>query len=141
VDLDFTCQELSTDILIIKFVCVVVEIRFFCEADHTGSLQSCKYTKERRQEEEECPNCGVEPPSIGKESIIMFKKRVAADDVNAIMAFASCYENGKGGLPQDHEKAFELYQRAATLGSAKALYFLGHSYIRGDIVEQDWKRQ
>ena len=42
-----------------------------------------------------------------------------------------CYEHGKGGLTKDEAKAVEWYQKAAEMGSARAMYNLGVCYKYG----------
>lgn len=49
---------------------------------------------------------------------------------------ATCHRRG-WGAPRDPEKAFELYQAAAALGSALAMGQLGVCYERGEGVPQD----
>ena len=44
------------------------------------------------------------------------------------------------GVPQDYEKANELYRRAGQLGCAEAYYNLGNSYYYGRGVEVDKKK-
>lgn len=47
------------------------------------------------------------------------------------------YSSGRG-VPRDHAKARELYERAAALGHAPAHYILGFLYDSGDGVRQDY---
>ena len=50
------------------------------------------------------------------------------------------YAHGKYGLPQDVDKALELYHRAAELGHAAAYNNIGATYHVGNGVEQDGKK-
>ena len=50
------------------------------------------------------------------------------------------YDEGINGLPVDHFKAVELYQRASELGCAAAHYNLGYSYDTGEGVTIDKKK-
>ena len=47
----------------------------------------------------------------------------------AIMSVAGFYLEGFGGLTEDHDRAIELYQQAADLGSAEAEFQLGSLYL------------
>lgn len=60
------------------------------------------------------------------------KKTDGAGDVHAIYEYG-CIFYGKGelGLPQDMDKAFEFWQRAADLGHAGASYNIGYNYFNG----------
>jgi TPR repeat protein len=61
-------------------------------------------------------------------------KRVTANDAGAIDMLAHLYEEGLEGLQQDHEKAKELYIRAADLGNGKSHINLGSIYEgKGDL--------
>ena len=44
---------------------------------------------------------------------------------------------GGYGLPQDWEKALELFHRAEELGNAKSYYNLGKAYYHGEGAERD----
>ena len=43
------------------------------------------------------------------------KKRIALNDAEAFNQMGLAYIKGKRGLPQDHRKAFELFNRGAEL--------------------------
>lgn len=57
----------------------------------------------------------------------------------AISQLAQLYERGDGGVPQNFEKARQLYQRAIELGSVYDKYSLGQMYEFGRGVEQNRK--
>jgi TPR repeat protein len=50
------------------------------------------------------------------------------------------YADGDLGLQKDMNKAFELWTRAAELGSCIAHYQIGGAYYQGDGVEKDTKK-
>ena len=52
--------------------------------------------------------------------IEMTKKRMEVDDAEAIYTLGCCYYNGRRGLPQDLDKALELWHRAGELGSVES---------------------
>jgi TPR repeat protein len=53
---------------------------------------------------------------------------------------ASQYQKGRYDLPQDFEKAFQLYSRAAEFGLAFVHYEIGLIYDAGEYVERDLKK-
>jgi len=48
------------------------------------------------------------------------RKRVEANDPQAFVLLGFAYNDGQYGLAQDSSKAFELWSRAAELGSVSA---------------------
>jgi hypothetical protein len=78
---------------------------------------------------DKCPFCKAE--KIGKteeERVEGLMQRVEASDAGAMCKLASFYFMGEGGVLQDQEKAKELWNQAAELGSSKANFFLGAFY-------------
>ena len=65
------------------------------------------------------------------------KKRIELNDSNAFYELATWYYCGKNGLPQDIGKAFELWNRAAELGSVISHFYIALAYEDGEGVEQD----
>ena len=61
-------------------------------------------------------------------------------NAEAFHLFAQFYDDGVMGIPQDHQKANELYLKAGELGSANAYCNLGVAYDQGIGVEVDMKR-
>jgi uncharacterized protein len=71
------------------------------------------------------------------------KKNKEADGKGNARAFNTlgfAYKRGDYGLPQDTEKANELYLKAGELGCAVAYYNLGNLYKDGMGVEVDMKK-
>ena len=76
----------------------------------------------------------------GEELIDRVKKRAEGDDADAIYQLGLDYQNGENGLPQDVEKAVQLWHRAGELGHAKACHIVGNAYYHGRGVERDEKK-
>jgi len=85
----------------------------------------------------ECPFCRAIRPTSNEELMQRIKKRVKAGDAEAICIMARYYRDGTYGLPQDMDKALELWHRAADAGIAKAYGNIGNSYHLGIGVEVD----
>jgi len=88
----------------------------------------------------ECPFCRVVAPKSNKVSIERLKKRMEANDANAMRNVGCYYGNGRNGFPQDFKKALELWHRAAELGHAAAYNSIGLAYYLGKGVEVDKKK-
>ena len=62
------------------------------------------------------------------------------NDAEAIFDLGAFYDDGLCGLQQNNAKAFELWHRAAELGSAEAHYNIGNAYFDGQGVERDMNK-
>jgi len=91
-------------------------------------------------EKETCVFCRTEAPSSDEVLIERVKKRVKANDAQAICNLGSYYELGTMGLRQDHAKALELYHKSARLGNNIAHFNLSLCYQTGDIGEKDTRK-
>ena len=100
----------------------------------------CIHAVEMMDGEAKCPFCRVPTPESDEEVIGMIMKRVEMDDAKAIFNYGCYYYDGLCGLPQNYEKAFELWHRAGELGCASAYYSIGHAYYCGRGVERDEKK-
>jgi TPR repeat protein len=87
-----------------------------------------------------CVFCRTELPSSDEEDSERMKKRMEANDVQAMANLGSYYQLGMMGLRQDNAKALELYQKSATLGHNFAHYNLSVCYQEGGIVETDTRK-
>ena len=87
-----------------------------------------------------CAFCRTPPFFSDGETINRIKKLMKKGNAEAFNMLAGCYDDGVRGLPQDLQKANELYLKAGELGSAIAYYNLGDSYNRGTGVEMDKKK-
>jgi len=59
-------------------------------------------------------------------------KRIEANDAEALITMGNFYRHGQFGLPSDRDKAMELWQKAAELGSAHANFRIGFKYMCSD---------
>ena len=87
-----------------------------------------------------CPFCRVPAPTSEEEIFKRLKKRVEVGDAEAIHNLGCDYDEGGYGLPQDWEKALELWYRAAELDNTKSYYCIGNAYVFGRGVERDEKK-
>jgi TPR repeat protein len=87
-----------------------------------------------------CPFCREVIGDDDDKLIQMVNSRMAANDPEASFQLGYLYQNGAKGFPEDHEKAFELYTKAADLGSIEAHRELGNHYICGDGTVKDIKK-
>ena len=86
-----------------------------------------------------CPFCRAPAPSE-EEATEREKKRVEVNDAFAIFNLGCYYKNGIRGLPQDRDKALELWHRAAEFGCTAAYYNIGNAYSNGVGVARDKKK-
>ena len=84
-----------------------------------------------------CPFCRVPTPTSDEEIIERYKKRAEMDDANGFFNLGCCYRHGEYGVPQDWDKALELWHRAGELGCALAYSSIGNAYVIGDCIEKD----
>lgn len=91
--------------------------------------------------EELCPFCRTPEVSQGKDDADRAKKLLKAGNGNAeaFNYLAGYYFQGLNGVPQNMEKAHELFLKAGELGCAQAYYNLGYSYS-GNGAEVDTKK-
>ena len=91
-------------------------------------------------DDELCPFCRTPFPTSNEEGVERIKKRVEVGDAMAIYNLACYYDEGKFDLPQDWDKALELWHRAGELGNAHSYHNIGHEYMTGRSVEGDMKK-
>ena len=72
-----------------------------------------------------------------EETIRRTNNLINKGNANAYYMLAGCYVDGEMGLPQDRQKANELYLKAGELGCAPAYFNLGNTYSCGRGVEVD----
>ena len=87
-----------------------------------------------------CVFCRTEASSSDEESIERLKKRVEANDAQAMVSLGGFYQLGMKGLRQDHAKALELYDKSAKLGNHHAHFNLSVCYETGSIIEKDTRK-
>ena len=66
-----------------------------------------------------------------------FEALAESGNLNAFFYLATYYHNGEFGYPQNLEKAFKLYERAAEQNDEYALYNLGFFYQYGEVVPEN----
>ena len=87
-----------------------------------------------------CAFCRA-PQNVSDEEDIKRIKKLMDKGITEAYYFLGCqYTQGEYGLPQDHQKANELYLKGGELGSAKGYYNLGNSYDVGRGVAIDKKK-
>eukprot|EP00979_Chaetoceros_neogracilis_P003177 scaffold544_cov220-Chaetoceros_neogracile.AAC.3 len=84
-----------------------------------------------------CVFCRTGAASSDEEQIKRMKKRVEANDAQAMAPLGSYYQLGMMGLRQDHAKALGLFHKAAKFGHHHAHLILSLCYQTGRIVEID----
>ena len=87
-----------------------------------------------------CPFCRVPTPVSYEEIVERAKKRVEMNDAEAIYTLGCYYNRGVRGLPQDRDKALEMFHQAGELGSNPAYHNIGNAYDSGRGVEKDEKK-
>ena len=89
---------------------------------------------------EGCPFCRVPRMASDEEHIKQTNWLMDKGDANAMNHLAWCHSKGNRGVPQDHQKANELFLKAGELGCAKAYYNLGVAHEEGSGVEINVKK-
>jgi len=87
-----------------------------------------------------CAFCRTPPPSSNEEEIKRTKTLIDKRNAEAFLSLAGYYDQGRRGLPRDHQKANELNLKAGELGCADGYYNLGFIYDQGRGVEVDEKK-
>jgi len=87
-----------------------------------------------------CAFCRTMPKGSDEEEIIRLKKLMDKGNGEAFHQLAGYYAGGRSGLPQDYQKANELWLKGGELGCAEAYYNLGVSYHQECGVERDDKK-
>jgi len=87
-----------------------------------------------------CSYCRVPRAQTNEEYIKRCKKRMELDDAEAFNCLAHQYYLGNWGLSKDVNKALELWNKAAELGSCRAHFDIGSASVRHkiDIGEKDF---
>ena len=100
----------------------------------------CIHAAYLADDRELCPFCRTPEATSDGEAIERMKKRAEGDDAIAMKNLGGLYERGWMGLPQDYEKAMELWLRAGELGCAESYRSVGNAYRTGEGVERDMKK-
>ncbi|KAL7524691.1 hypothetical protein ACHAXR_002169 [Thalassiosira sp. AJA248-18] len=94
----------------------------------------------KRSSERLCPFCRDPAPTSEDDKVERIKKRVEVGDANAMHTLGCRHFHGDRGVPQDSNKALELWHQAAKLGWPESHYSLGLVYFDGEGVEKDIKK-
>ncbi|KAL7527416.1 hypothetical protein ACHAXR_001952 [Thalassiosira sp. AJA248-18] len=86
-----------------------------------------------------CPFCRTPAATSVEGAIKRIEKRVEAGDTNAMRTLGFRYLRGDG-LPQDFNKAWELWHQAVKLGGITTHCDIGSLYFNGEGVEKDVKK-
>lgn len=100
----------------------------------------CTYEMKMSEGKDLCAFCRMPPPSSNKDCIRRVKKLMDKGNGDGFYQLAWYYERGERGVPQDWNKANELYLKAGELGCAVAYHNLGVIYRDGRGVEVDKKK-
>ena len=100
----------------------------------------CVYSVRLTTGKSTCPFCRAVAPKTDEEILKREKKRVEVGDAQAMYELGCLYGNGMHGLPQNRDKALELYLRAGELGCTKAYHNIGNDYWHGRGVERNEKK-
>ena len=101
----------------------------------------CIYAAYKADRRQLCPFCRTPETSLEEEALGRLKKRVGAGDAKAIRNLGCLYDSGAMGVPQDYEKAVELWMQAGELGCDESYFNIAVSYDKGEGVERDEKKE
>ena len=87
-----------------------------------------------------CAYCRAPPPSSEEEHIKQTKKLMEKGYAEAYYVLGQHYAKGVLGLPQDQQKANELFLKAGELGCASGYCNLGNAFEQGRGIEVDRKK-
>jgi len=102
--------------------------------------EGCIYAMLKSEGKDLCAFCRMPPPYSDKEVIKRLKKLMDKGDGEAFNIVGLAYQRGEYGLPQDHQKANELWLKAGELGCSSGYYNLGNSYRLGRGMERVIKK-
>ena len=87
-----------------------------------------------------CAFCRTPPASSSEDEIKRIHELIDKGNPEALYTLSGGYLNGIMGMPQDYQKANELFLKAGELGRAGGYGSLGHSYHFGLGVAIDMKK-
>jgi len=100
----------------------------------------CIYEMDMSGGKDLCAFCRTPPASSKKDKIEQLKKLMGKGNSQACLVLAFSHATGINNLPQDWQKAYELWLKGGELGCAWAYFNLGQSYRLGTGVEVDQKK-
>ena len=89
---------------------------------------------------EKCAFCRTPAADSYEEAVDRLKERMEAGDSISMHNLGCYYRDGKYGLPQDYDKAMELFHQSGALGCTVAYKYIGHAYMNGRGIEVDQKK-
>ena len=87
-----------------------------------------------------CPFCREQQDVSSDERYKRVKHRIEMNDADAVVLMGWAYHNGDYGLTPDRTKAFQLWLKAADLGSIEANNNVALAYMEGRGVQVDQKK-
>jgi len=102
--------------------------------------RGCIYAMKMSEGKDLCAFCRTPSFCTDEEHIKRLKKLMAKGNGDAFAMLAGYYVNGSEGLPQDRQKAKELFLKSGELGCAGGYYNLGVAYDEGRGVEVNMKK-
>ena len=87
-----------------------------------------------------CAFCRTPNAKSDHEHLKRTKKLTDKGNAEAFNVLAWHHANGVNGMPQDYQKAYELYLKAGELGCTSAYYNLGNAYYHGRSGEVDMEK-
>ena len=87
-----------------------------------------------------CPFCRMPPSRSDEDEVNRVKQLMDKSNASAYYQLGGYYSHGTDGMPQDWEKANELYLKGGELGHAGAYLNLGVAYEQGKGVEMNMKK-
>jgi len=100
----------------------------------------CIYAMQMSEGKDLCAFCRTPPCKSDEDIIRRIKKLIDNGNAQAFFEFANYHANGLHGMPQNYQKANELYLKAGELGCTLGYYNLGNNYRDGKGVEVGMKK-
>jgi len=100
----------------------------------------CEYAMKMSEGKDLCAFCRTPPASSDEEEIERTKNLMDKGNAEAFNYFSGYYIRGMNGMPQDYQKARELWLKAGEHGCAEGYYNLGVVHEHGNGVDIDMKK-
>ena len=100
----------------------------------------CIYAMKMSEGKDLCPFCRTPPASSDEEEMNRIENQMNKGNGKAFNMRAGDYAHGICGMPQDYQKAIELFLKAGELGCIEGYYNLGQAFRMGLGVEVDMKK-
>lgn len=99
--------------------------------------EGCNYTHSKAVGfEKTCPFCRAPPPNT-HELLTLMRNRIECNDADNTFCMGVYYYHGMNGLKKNRQKAFELFVKAADLGSLRACTNAALEFENGAVTEKD----